>query len=1261
MAPFKYKAFISYSHADGAWAQWLHRQLERYPLPSSVRALEGRDGPLPSRLYPIFRDREELPTSSDLGTDIRTALEQSACLVVICSPNAARSRWVNEEILAFKQMGRGGRILALIIDGEPNAADKPDGSAGQECFPHALRFGIGPDGAPVRVEPLAADARPAKDSKSDALLKIVAGLLGIGFDALKQRDLKARHRRQMLRLAAAGFAALIVAVGLWQIDRSNIESRQRLGEAQRERSRKFAAAAQQELAGGHAERALLIALEGVPVREAGEATPEAEAALAASYAGGLAYEESVLETGLLEAAAFSADGAGILTASLGHVQLWDTSSGRPIGPSGTREPAGIIVVSPDGKRYVTAAAAEAQIRDMASGASISTFKHGSEISSVSFAAGGRELLTLSEDGTTHRWDAATGKALATFRPPGERALGSSLSPDGTTLLVRGRTSAQLYDIAAGRSIGTPMLHDRQIQSVAFTADGSRIITVSWNKRPVVISAGQTFDESTTRGVIQIFSAATGVRTGRPIQFAAPIAAAALSPDGRLLIVALPDASVSAFDVAGIANDVKSEPSYSVRLESFATRLLFSPDGSRFLTVAGDTAILWDAASGARIGPARLQRAPISLAAFAGDGTRFMTASRDGPLRVFDATTSAPIGSPLVSGLDHGLAAIAPDSRRVVTLSGTSVLLSDADTGRQIGGTRTLRSRARAVAFNPDGSLFATAAEDGSVDFWHSGTGEPAGPPLHLESAVNAVSFSPDGGSLLTAGADGTARTFRVESRQLVSILRHPKAVRSAIFSRDGAEILTACADGAARLWSASSGAPIGEAMPHGDEVMSAVFTADGRHIVTASMDRTVREWDGATGKPSAPPLETDLPAKLALPSADGLRLMTLTGPDRRNVGVTSLQPWLEPTGHETVQLFELADGAPRGQPILREDGAATAALSLDGTRLAAGMSDRTARLWDMATGAPLGPPLLHDSSVLSVALAPRGDRLVTLSWSAARIFDIGRPLPPPDEREAAAYLATADRPDEALLRRFSLGAPRRRVGAGPETGCTRPDDVEHPPRPFRITQGTDSEPNWEAWRGACEQALAAQPKDAGLRYQLGRALLELDRKQDAVTAFKQAEAAGSGAAALALGRLAVSDGDGGSAATELKKASELGAARGDALRADLLWAGTLLPAAREEAVSLWRSAARRGDGYALERLALLEEDPDASEAAGDVKAALRDWAMAVEIENRDGVEDPYALARRASLARHLVRMGKASLVKMAWSEARSALAASDAR
>jgi len=211
---YKYRAFISYSHSDERWAKWLHKSLETYAVPKHLVGTQTEFGPVPERLAPVFRDRDELATATNLGATLTRALEQSAFQVVICSPAAARSRWVNEEILTFKRLGRENRIFCLIVAGEPGASASA-ATADQECFPNALIYKMGEDGqlTETRGEPIAADARPHKDSKQDVRLKLVAGMLGVGLDELKQREAHRRHRR-MMALVTASVAGMAITSGL---------------------------------------------------------------------------------------------------------------------------------------------------------------------------------------------------------------------------------------------------------------------------------------------------------------------------------------------------------------------------------------------------------------------------------------------------------------------------------------------------------------------------------------------------------------------------------------------------------------------------------------------------------------------------------------------------------------------------------------------------------------------------------------------------------------------------------------------------------------------------------------------------------------------------------------------------------------------------------------------------------------------------------------------------------------------------------------
>ncbi len=198
---FRYKAFISYSHTDEAIAAQLHERLERYHLPNSL-------GLGYKSLKPIFRDRDELTSGSSLGDAIKSALTNSENLIVLCSPQSARSKWVEKEILFFKAQGRADNIFTAIIDGEPFAASK--GRPDLECIPRALRFETGADGkvSDIPAEPLAADLREMGDGERIGTLKLISALAGVGLDAIVRRDLQ-RKRKQAL--SAITVASVIMA------------------------------------------------------------------------------------------------------------------------------------------------------------------------------------------------------------------------------------------------------------------------------------------------------------------------------------------------------------------------------------------------------------------------------------------------------------------------------------------------------------------------------------------------------------------------------------------------------------------------------------------------------------------------------------------------------------------------------------------------------------------------------------------------------------------------------------------------------------------------------------------------------------------------------------------------------------------------------------------------------------------------------------------------------------------------------------------
>jgi tetratricopeptide (TPR) repeat protein len=206
----RYYAFLSYSHKDQELADWLHRELEEFKVPPALAGKLTANGVIPKRLTPVFRDQHELAAADDLGEEIREALDCSQFLIVLCSPDAARSHWTNAEIEAFKKIRPDGCVLAAIASGEPFASDIA-GREAEECFPPALRQKFDRRGRPTgkRAEPLAADLRDEGEGRRTGFLKLVAGMLGVGLDDLVQREATRRHRR-LAWLAAASVAGMAV-------------------------------------------------------------------------------------------------------------------------------------------------------------------------------------------------------------------------------------------------------------------------------------------------------------------------------------------------------------------------------------------------------------------------------------------------------------------------------------------------------------------------------------------------------------------------------------------------------------------------------------------------------------------------------------------------------------------------------------------------------------------------------------------------------------------------------------------------------------------------------------------------------------------------------------------------------------------------------------------------------------------------------------------------------------------------------------------
>ena len=352
---YKYDAFISYRHTelDKFVAEKVHRLLETFRVPRIANTTKSFKKT--AKINRVFRDKDELPLGSNLADHITIALNQSKFLIVICSPRTPDSIWVQKEIETFISLHGITRILAVLIEGEPN-----------ESFPSKLRFieneVILPDGTveivKQDIEPLAADIR-GKNKKDvyrklkKELLRLVAPIIGCSYDDLKQRHKERRTRRILITTGlAAAFFLLFGSFSTYQaikiqkqsdkIETQSIQIQQSLNEQLVMQSNSLADRSFALLENGDRMRAILLAQTALPMDIN---NPDRPYVTSAHYA--LSKSLGVYENGnnlnadqILEhetnvaISKLSLDGNQIFTVDeSGKFYLWDSKSGKLIRKS----------------------------------------------------------------------------------------------------------------------------------------------------------------------------------------------------------------------------------------------------------------------------------------------------------------------------------------------------------------------------------------------------------------------------------------------------------------------------------------------------------------------------------------------------------------------------------------------------------------------------------------------------------------------------------------------------------------------------------------------------------------------------------------------------------------------------------------------------------------------------------------------------------------------------------------------------------------
>jgi WD40 repeat protein len=797
---FRYAAFISYSSKDAAFARRVHRALESYRIPKSLGSFDVIGGGKKNRIFPVFRDREEL-SAGVLGELIEASLRASAALIVICSPNSAASSWVNKEIEFFASLGRPNRIFTIIANDAP-LMDSAGTDATSAVFPPAL------GNLPQQSQPIAADVRKGRDLFRLAILKLVAGLINANVGALVDRD-RARSRGVLLRNSAASFTALLTVgagVGWFAAQQGQV------------RAQTLAELARRATEQGYYDRAARYALAGLSspevLRLMGLNDRDAEAELRRASFSMAAYAEMHAENGRMQTLACSKDGAFIATAVGNTISLWSAADGVLIRSlAGHDGPVGHVAISDDGARLASSSSADDTMRvwDVQTGRQLLRVEE-QDVGDIAII--GRAIVFLSEQrGWAFRGLSDGALLYESF----VGATWAKVSPDGSRLLTQASVNVdenvvQLWDLSTGRELAVLRLPIRRVLDARFTDDAAFVLVTGASD---VITA----EHSTAR----IFNVMTGqeVATESAADF---ILTGSFSPSGELFVTA-GWGDVEVWRSGG----VESDPRGLVRV---------SPDRVRRNLVA-----------------TLRGQAGASRAVFCGE-TRVVSLSPDVGARAWNIEPPMPARTFLNAVIDSY------DTDRRVVVSGDSAHIATFGAGNSVriwnaNGQllRTLSGHTSLVhdaAFSPDGTTLVTASWDQTVRLWSVFDGEEVAVLRGHTGEVDGVAFSRDGSRIVSGAADGTARVWSVSSRREEQRFEAPSGARvyAVAFTPDGQQVI-ADANGV-RIWDLATR----EMVATLEARQPIVFDRSGRRMITGTMEggaiwevgtwRTLKQLAGGT-------------------------------------------------------------------------------------------------------------------------------------------------------------------------------------------------------------------------------------------------------------------------------------------------------------------------------------------------------------------------------------------------------------------------------